>query len=115
MEEALAAYPGFAELDYLVREVAVVQAEQAAHRAEQIRCFLQQIRNHPAAFCALSFVDETQENLPSRVQEAVVLRALDDDSQQAFGNFFSFLASQAAALDEAARDGKALCYVQPRP
>ncbi len=58
---------------------------------------------------------DSLEEVPRQVRQAEIARSLDDDSVVACANFFSFLLSQAAALEEAHPGGQALLYVQPQP
>ncbi len=55
------------------------------------------------------------DDVAAELDQAKVLRQLDDDCVQACSNFFSYLLSQAAALDEASAQRKALLYVRPQP
>ena len=115
LTDVLGAYEGFSELGYLLQDLALVRPEWLASRASQLRALVRAIYDRPQGFLGLSMVSETPESLRGVIEEAYVSRNLDDDSQLAFGNFFSFLLSQAAALEEAHSSGKALLYVQPQP
>ena len=115
LTDVLNAYEGFSELGYLLEDLALVRPESVASRASMLRGLIRAIHDQPQAFLGLRMVSESPESLRRIMDEAYVSRNLDDDSRLAFGNFFSFLVSHAAALEEAQSSGKALLYLQPQP
>lgn len=123
MAKVLTAYPGFEALRYLTEIVAVVVPEQLAERANLIRSLIRSIGENTEPFVMLNIwagtprevVQQEIEEVRTNIGQAVVARAFNDDCIYAYGNFFSFLVSQAAALEEASLTGSFLVYVQPQP
>jgi hypothetical protein len=115
IEQVLEVFPGTPELSYLVNELALVQAKDTATYAAMIRQLLGAIHAEPDSFEKVSRAGETAAVIRRQIEEAYISREFDDDSTLACSNFFTFLLSQAAALEEASRAGKALLYVQPQP
>lgn len=115
LEQLLPAYSAPVELNYLLHDLAMVPASRAENLAAAIRSLLEQIGQTPQMFIEASACGETPEAVRAAVEEAQVSQDFDDDCCLAFANFFSFLVSQAAALEEAGQSGKALAYVQPQP
>ncbi len=115
LEQVLEVFPSISELSYLVRDLALVQAIDTAKCAKAIHQLLSDIQAQPERFDALTRAREGAEAVRIQIQEAYVSKDFDDDSVLAFGNFFTFLRSQAAALEEASQAGKAMLYVQPLP
>ena len=114
--ELLRAYPGFLELVYLTEIVAVIPIGELSSHAQAIRRLISAIDINPEPMVvATTWYGASADQIRQHITEAKVLRNLDDDSRYAFGNFFSYLVSQAAALEEAAHEGKCLLYVQPQP
>jgi len=115
LSEVLEAYPGHQPLEYLLELLFWIPPQETLAKAAQIRALLSDIATHPEAFCVINYHDETPEGVRRQVSEAQTMRQLDDDCTLAWANFFSFLASQAAALEEAAQLGLGLIYAQPQP
>ncbi len=122
--EILNAYSGFETLRYLTEIVSVVEPHQLDEKSKAIFELIKTIGEQTETFVRLSCcnaassIDEVRENVEAirtNIKEAKVLRDFDDDSRYAYGNFFSFLVSQAAALDEAPRTERCLVYVRPQP
>ena len=83
-----------------------------------LRGLLKAIEVEPWKLCEINRfpLDEAQiKDIRAGIAQAQVSRKFDDDSVLAFSNFFTFLLSQAAALEEASAAGKCLLYVQFRP
>jgi len=81
-----------------------------------LRALLVAISEQPQAFSRLDYTDENHQAIQQQVSEAQVLRKLDDHSSLlAHSNFFSYLLSLAAALEEAEQSGKAFLSVQFKP
>ena len=109
-------YAGFSEADYLIRIVAVVEQERLTAAAEAIHGLIEAIKENPEPFAtATSWYGASHEEIRRNIAEATVSRYIDDDCIYAFSNFFSFLASQMAALEEAKLSEKCLLYVQAQP
>lgn len=123
VKNLISAYADFEELRYLTEIVSVVPHDDLTARADAIGRLISAIGADTYRFIeANSWNNLTEEDLRANIEaikknidEATVSRAFDDDSKYAFGNFFTFLASQAAALHEAKDLGKCLAYVQPQP
>jgi hypothetical protein len=118
LAHALDAFPGFDALRYLLEFAVVVRPEEAAEKVAALKGLLKTIETDPAKFCeAIRFPlnDEQIEDTRAGVAQAAVSRRFDDDSVRAHSNFFTFLRSQAAALEEAAAANKCLLYLQSRP
>lgn len=115
LERILRVYPGFDALNYLLCEIAAVAPDSVRSRAELIRCLLSSIAQNPEPFSGLDYTEDEHEVIRQQVVEAKVSRDLDDDCRFAHGNFFSYLLSQAAALDEAREKGWALLSLQFQP
>ena len=113
LQDLLAVYPGFEKLGYLLKKLVLVEPDQSGPLAGLIRALLQAIRTQPEGFVSLK--GGQPEEVCNSIDQASVLRCLDDDCGFAFGNFFSYLLSQAAALDEAQVSGRALIHLQPQP
>jgi hypothetical protein len=70
------------------------------------------IRERPDPFVeANRWYGATGDEIRTYITQATVSRSLSDDSILAFSNFFSFLVSQAAALQEIEQQGKSLLYL----
>lgn len=115
LERTLGAYPGFDSLAYLASDLAYVAPAQTAANAELLRNLLGTIARDPAPFAQLDYTEDDHATIARQITEAQVSRQFDDDSALAHGNFFSFLLSHAAALDDAAKADKGLLYIQPQP
>ncbi|MBS2035003.1 hypothetical protein JST97_08440 [bacterium] len=115
LENVLKAYPGFEDLAYLLSPIVAVPPESVASRAQKLRDLLQLIKARPEPFARLDFTESDPEMVRQQVGEAEVLRCLDDDCRYAHGNFFSYLLSQAEALEEAKTKGWALLSLHPQP
>lgn len=116
LQDQLATFPGHDGLRYLLEDLALVPVDQVALRAQEIHRLLAAFRAHPDLFHThgSSYISRA-DDVAAQLDQAQVLRSLDDDSMEACSNFFSYLLSQAAALDEAADQGKALLYIRPMP
>ncbi|MFN8607907.1 MAG: hypothetical protein U0931_10265 [Vulcanimicrobiota bacterium] len=115
LKNVLSVYPGFEQLEYLQRHISAVAPQRAGELARLIRNLLKTISANPEPFTRLDYAEADPVLVRQQVGEARVLRSLDDDCRFAHGNFFSFLLSQAAALQEAEQAGRALLYLQPQP
>jgi hypothetical protein len=110
------AYPGFDEVRYLVEVVAVVWNDQLATKIDAIRNLLAAIRDDPKPFVACtSWYGANSEEVIQSIDEAIVSRDLDDETYVALSNFFSYIVSQLAALEEARDSGKCLLSFRPQP
>jgi len=106
-------YAGFDELRYLTDIVAIVPNEAIASKIEAVKRLLATINENTRPFVdATARHGATAEEVRQNITEAQVNRDVDDDSRRAFSNFFSFLVSHVAALEEAQSSGKCLLYVQ---
>lgn len=116
LESQLATFPGFDALRYLLAEVALVPVQQVAVRAQDIHRLMGAFRAQPELFMkhGSGYISRA-DRVALELDQAQVLRSLDDDSLEACSNFFSYLLSQAAALEEAAAQRKALLHVRPMP
>jgi hypothetical protein len=116
VRDLCAGYAGFDELLYLTQIVAVVSPDQIPAKVQAIHRLMAAIEADVVPFSQiLTCGDTTTENIRTYIAEAEVSRNFDDDSAAAFANFFTFLVSHVAALEEAARGGKCLVYVQSQP
>jgi hypothetical protein len=115
IEQLLQVYPRFAKLDYLLQHVKLIAHTQTLETADAIEELLDVVRKDPEHFWRLSGLTNSPSEVPGLIQEAVVSRELDDDSQVAGANFFSFLLSQAAGIKEASQSQRAFLYIQPQP
>lgn len=116
VRDLCAAYPGFDELLYLTQIVAVVPPEQIPAKVQAIQRLMAAIEADVGPFSGiLTCGGTTTEEIRTYIEEAEVSRNFDDDCSAAFGNFFTFLVSHLAALEEAAQAGKCLVYVQSQP
>lgn len=117
------AYPGHDEAKYLLDTVAILPPQCLNAKIDSISRLIEAIKVNPKPFakCTTWYgtseegILKAEEEVPNGIEEAVVARQLDDDTRLAFGNFFSFLISQIAALQEARACGKCLLYFQPQP
>ena len=106
-------YAGFDELRYLTHIVAIVPSEAIATKIQAVKRLLATINENPQPFVdATPRHGATAEEVRENITQAKVNRDVDDDSKYAFSNFFSFLVSHVAALEEAQSNGKCLLYVQ---
>ena len=112
---ALGTYPGLEKLGYLSKAVAIVPNDQIIATSDAITELLAAIRRNPEVFLPLQALESSAEEIRLQLGQAEVSRHFDDDSRFALGNFFTFLVSQAAALEEARQRGGCLLYVQPQP
>jgi hypothetical protein len=108
-------YPGLEKLRYLCKEVAIVPNNQLIGTSAAISELLEAILRNAEAFLPLQVLVSSAEEIRLQLGQAEVSRHFDDDGSRALGNFFTFLVSQAAAIDEARQRGGCLLYVQPRP
>ena len=116
VRELCDAYASFDELRYLTEVFAVVPAAELATRIQAIKRLITTIKENTEPFVAVTpWRRESVEEVRRCIEQAEVLRDLDDDCRYAFANFFSFLVSQVAALEEAQSAGKCLLYVQAQP
>lgn len=115
IEQLLQVYPRFAKMDYLIQHLKLIAYSQTLETAEAIEELLDVVRKDPEPFWRLSGLTNGPSEVPGLIQEAMVSRDLNDDSQVAGANFFSFLLSQAAALKEASKLQMAFLYIQPQP
>lgn len=112
---ALDTFPGLEKLRYLCKEVAIVPNDQLIGTFAAISELLEAIQRNAEAFLPLQVQESSAEEIRLQLGQAEVSRHFDDDCRFALGNFFTFLVSQAAALEEARQGGGCLLYVQPRP
>ncbi len=112
---ALDTYPGLEKLRYLCKEVAIVPNDQLICTSAAILNLLEAIQRNAEALVPLQALESSAEEIRLQLGQAEVSRHFDDDCSFALGNFFTFLVSQAAAIDEARQQGECLLYVQPRP
>lgn len=115
LERALAVYPGFSALEFLLRDLTAISGEQARLGAGLLRDFMEAIVADPQPFSRLDYTEDNHDEIRRQVAEAQVLRSLDDDSRLAHSNFFSYVLSQSAALQQAAEAGLAVVMVQLGP
>jgi hypothetical protein len=110
-------YEGFEELRYINEVVAIIETEQLAPTADVIRSLMETIRGNTEPFVRISTwcAAPSAEEVCEYIAQANAYPDLDDDCIYAFGNFFSFLVSQAGALDEAKKQGSCVLYVQLQP
>ncbi|MDD2724246.1 MAG: hypothetical protein PHH59_09535 [Methylovulum sp.] len=109
-------YQGFDELRYLGETIAIVSPEVIDEKISAITKLIATIRHDTEPFLkATAWYGATAQEVRNNIEEAEVLRTLDDDCMHAFANFFSFLLSQKAALEEAKLSGKCLLYIQLLP
>lgn len=114
--QLLQAYAGFSDADYLTKVVAVVETKQLAHAAKAIAGLIRAIEEDTDPFIeATSWYGASGNEVRAAISEAAISRDVDDDCRFAFANFFSFLASQVAALEEAQSNRQCLLYVQTQP
>ena len=105
-------YEGFNELRYLTERFALVLTGELSTKRHALQRLLTTIRNDTEPFVeATPWYGATAEEVRSHMDEAKVMRQLDDDCVYAFSNFFSFLAWQVAVLEEAEKEGKCLLHV----
>jgi len=114
--ELLDLFAGHDSLRYLLEDLALVPADETFSRAQDIGRLLAAFRADPELFLkrGSSYIS-SPDQVAVELDQAQVLRSLDDDSSSACSNFFSYLLSQAAALEEAAAENRALLYVRPMP
>ena len=114
--DLIARYQGLDELRYLTEAAVLIPAGQLAAKIQAIRNLLMTIEQDTEPFVnATPYMGYSVEEVREQLLEAEVSRDLDDDSTSAFSNFFSFLVSHIAALQEAQQGGKCLLYVQVQP
>lgn len=109
-------YADFSDAKYLTQVVAVVSLERLPAARKAIQGLIEAIDRNPEPFIAAAILGGAPaEEIRRNIAEATISRDIDDDCRYAFENFFSFLASQVAALEETERGGKCLIYVQSQP
>jgi len=109
-------YQGLDELRYLTEIAVIVPLEQLPAKIQAIRNLLVSIEQDTVPFVeATPYLGYSVEEIRAQLLEAEVSRDVDDDSTLACSNFFSFLVSHIAALQEAQQGGKCLLYVQAQP
>lgn len=112
----LGVYDGFEELGYITEVVAVIETEQLATTIAAINGLMEAVKVNTEPFVRVtSWYGASAKQVREFITQAKVSRALNDDCIYAFQNFFSFLVSQAAALEEAKEKGSCIVYVQPQP
>jgi len=116
VNDLLTRYQGLDELRYLTEIAVVISTEQLAVKIQAIRNLLMTIEQDTEPFVkATPYMGYSAEEVREQLMQAQVSRDVDDDSTLAFSNFFSFLVSHLAALQEAQQGGKCLLYVQAQP
>jgi hypothetical protein len=114
--ELLQSYADFSDAGYLTQLVSVVPLERVSAARKAIQGLIAAIDRNPEPFiAATTWYGAPAEEVRRNIAEATISRDIDDDCLYAFENFFSFLASQVAALEEAERGRKCLVYVQGQP
>lgn len=117
LESVLRAYEDFQELRYLCvhrdHGFALVRHDDLSKAISAIYRLFAAISENPVPF--VEFIKwygaATAEDVRRFIVEAKVLRDISDDCGDALGNFFSFLLSQAAVLQEAKDRGLCLLHV----
>jgi hypothetical protein len=114
--DLISRYRGLDELRYLTEIAVIVPTEQLAAKIHAIRNLLVTIEQDTEPFVqATPYMGYDADEVREQLLQAEVSRDVDDDSTMAFSNFFSFLVSHLAALQEAQQAGKCLLYVQAQP
>lgn len=114
--DLLGVYAGFEALRYLTSVVSIVRTEQLATTFMAVNELIVAIAELPEPFIrATLFYDESAENVRQSIVEASATRSLSDGGDYSARLFFSFLLSQAAALEEARQTNGCLLYVQLQP
>jgi len=116
INDLITRYQGLDELRYLTEIAVIISKEQLAAKIQAIRNLLMTIEQDTEPFVtATPYIGYSAEEVREQLMQAEVSRDVDDDSTVAFSNFFSFLVSHIAALQEAQQGGKCLLYVQGQP
>lgn len=116
VNDLITRYQGLDELRYITEVAVVISTEQLAAKIQAIRNLLMTIEQDTEPFVkATPHMGYSAEEVREQLMQAEVSRHVDDDSALAFSNFFSFLVSQIAALQEAQQAGKCLLCVQAQP
>lgn len=106
-------YPGFGPASYLTEELSILQGEELLKAREAIEGLIKAIRQDPATFASL--LPWSAEDVGCGIDEATVSSFVDAEERHGCSQFFSFLVSQIAALDEAQQSGRCLVYARIRP
>lgn len=115
LELTLAVYPGFEPLKLLLADLTALPAQECRVTAGLLRRLLDTIAADPVPFADLNFIENDAAEIRRQVGEAQLSSRIDDDCMLAHANFFSYLLSQAAALEKGAEKGWAVVLVQLGP
>ena len=111
LHKLIQTYGDFDELSYLANQFALLSPDQLPCKRQAIHKLLMRIQSDTQPFLDVTrWYGATAEEVREYIGQATVKRHLDDDCVNAFSNFFSFLVSHVAALEEAENDAKCLLH-----
>lgn len=115
LERILVVYPGFGPLKVLLGDLVALPAQECRAVAGLLRRLLDAIECNPAPLAGLNFIETDVAEIHRQVGEAQLSSRIDDDCALAHANFFSYLLSQATALEKGTEKGWAVVVVQLGP
>lgn len=115
LERILEVYPGFGPLKVLLSDLVALPAQECRVAAGLLRRLLDAIESNPVPLADLNFIENDVAEIRKQVGEAQLSGRIDDDCALAHANFFSYLLSQATALEKGAEMGWAVVVIQLGP